>query len=894
MKSKRIYALLIILICIGNMFSSVANAAEVRLMLYEFEQMTGNKLSVSFNVKKTTDESFGFSFTSSDDGVSSGLTYNYTSNAMARLAKSDELVLSKNGNWISPENENIAAAIRVPFQKNTLYNIRAEHIKDDVTPVVNWYLDDEFIGTTSARNSVPLSALSVFGENTEGIEVSDFSVTNSYTEEVGTEDITYKAEFSAEQGINNWYFSEFYKSNVKNLLWNSEKGIWNGINQSPRLSAENMVPELSDVGYTFIVPKNGVVRLKGTITMPYADSQKGDGVSAYICKENKTLFKGDVKYGQDTSYDITFPVKKDEKLYFKISKKANSYFDWVSWFPVVSYTDVKMDEEREEFNYFELTDSGYIPLSSSGESDTYITADGTSTIGRAGFNLANNKKLIRGYTVQKGGRHRVYGDIAVSGSVGMIVDVLKNGESCWKQYIPPNSAQKLDFRMFAEINDSIDVLIEGENGAPVSGTWNFNIINYVGTLFSYMTPNAGFNYTVDKEFALSTKLKEKVGYDGVNIYQIKNDITYPMTQNSSEWTSEIPGNNGYVTPYIVNIGNEADTYIEYTVENAGPLRIEGTFDICESSDGAVVKVYLNDELLWSNRIGGERPVRWDEPFDVSYFLNEINVIAEVKEGDILKFSFDQWRLAENDGIGISDIKLKYVKGDVISKTTKYKLSKSTVIDVADKTLEVEGVRYGIDVFSEDGTIYIGKDDIHMVLGEDSDIVRNGSVIGDTEYLPLQDIVEDNNKNIVMPDEEIAVIYDGLASAFSYPEISETKLLYSGNGIIENNQLSIVDAKGKNAKYLTGGVKYYIKAQADNYIGGDMPFIILVAQYDSENTLIDLTASGDFTVKVGESFILNGNSGTDKVEFTVSDDMDKVKVFMWSDYGKITPIALYEK
>ena len=130
--------------------------------------------------------------------------------------------------------------------------------------------------------------------------------------------------------------------------------------------------------------------------------------------------------------------------------------------------------------------------------------------------------------------------------------------------------------------------------------------------------------------------------------------------------------------------------------------------------------------------------------------------------------------------------------------------------------------------------------------------------------------------------------------YSYPEISEVKFLYEEHDIAENAEVSIVDAKGKKANYLTGGAKYYIKAKAENFVGADMPIIILVAQYDLKDTLIDLTASKNYTVKLGEIFTLNGNSGTEKVEFTVNDDMYKIKVFMWSDYGQIKPIAIYEK
>ena len=111
---------------------------------------------------------------------------------------------------------------------------------------------------------------------------------------------------------------------LKNLLWNSENCLWDGINQSPRLSGENMMPELSDVGYTFIVPKSGVVRLKGTITMPYADCRRGDGVSAYIYKENKMLFK-----------EILYSLLNSSIIFSSSLSKVNTAFLNVLFFSVI-------------------------------------------------------------------------------------------------------------------------------------------------------------------------------------------------------------------------------------------------------------------------------------------------------------------------------------------------------------------------------------------------------------------------------------------------------------------------------------------------------------------------------------------------------------------------------
>ena len=89
----------------------------------------------------------------------------------------------------------------------------------------------------------------------------------------------------------------------------------------------------------------------------------------------------------------------------------------------------------------------------------------------------------------------------------------------------------------------------------------------------------------------------------------------------------------------------------------------------------MTKIYLNGRILWSNRVGSEQSLRWDDKYDEVYFLNNINAMAKVKSGDTLTFVFNKWRDDWNDNVDITDVKLMYVEGDVLSETTKWKLKK---------------------------------------------------------------------------------------------------------------------------------------------------------------------------------------------------------------------------
>ena len=152
---------------------------------------------------------------------------------------------------------------------------------------------------------------------------------------------------------------------------------------------------------------------------------------------------------------------------------------------------------------------------------------------------------------------------------------------------------------------------------------------------------------------------------------------------------------------------ENDVIIEVCAPKDGNIKLSGDFKITGKSDGVLAKVYRNDDLVWSNRVGGERFVRWDEPFDVSYFNNELNAVVSVSAGDKLTFTFNRWRLSNGDTVNFEDISISYVNGEVLSATTKWKLSQCTLKSDVNKEADIKNASaQGLNVYEGEGFLVI--------------------------------------------------------------------------------------------------------------------------------------------------------------------------------------------
>lgn len=583
---------------------------------------------------------------------------------------------------------------------------------------------------------------------------------------------TYQAKFTTEQGVDNWYFMEFGAKPTE-LKFDTAKGQWKKDGTYPYVSAENLLPDVNGAGYIFSVPEKGMVRLRGTASMPYADSTKGNGVKVTVLKGNKELWSADIQYGKSASYDLTVSVKKHDKLSFKVDQKSNNYYDWTLWWPTVEYLGMDYAGQGDEYEYFEKSGTELKALTYDEELEGYKTSDGIGFIGYANFMPSEENTILKRYTVKEDGRYRVYASVSENDirGTGAIFNVYKNGEKVWEQLIIDDEASVLDVRMMAKTGDKIDLEIEKYKYAGYNYfTWESSVSKYVGTLVCDATPSLGYSYGTLSERNLSSMISSVSG-GNMSYYTIKNGVTYPMTYNATNarWES-VASDGGYISNKTVYSGYGADAYIEYVADEDETLKISGNLPVKSASDGLVVKVLKNNNEIWSTRVGGERPVRWDEPFDTSYFAYDMNVVTKVKKGDKISFCFDQWRKAVNDEVDISDIKIESVIGNVLSETTRWKIEKSTIIDVREKYIYKDGKKESIDVLIQDGTTYISKADSYKLFGEESK--RGAMTINNKEYLPLRDISVDNGKNVLWAANRLVIIYDGIPVWFGFSELSE--------------------------------------------------------------------------------------------------------------------------
>ena len=259
-----------------------------------------------------------------------------------------------------------------------------------------------------------------------------------------------------------------------------------------------------------------------------------------------------------------------------------------------------------------------------------------------------------------------------------------------------------------------------------------------------------------------------------------------MNYNSSKsrWESPVKlsgeDTGGYISKTAVNPGVDTDSAIEWTVAKTGTIRLSGNVYAPESNDGVVVDIYKNDKLIWSNRVGGTRLVKWDEPFDVAYVRQEINTVTNVKSGDKIVYIFDQWRNSAKDDVDISDFEIGYVSGNVISDTTEWKIKNSVIIDTQTKRALIGGKTKATDALLLNDTSCISKADAETIFGK---AAADASAINEN-YSGLRRISENLGKNILWTADRLVIIYDDLPTFFGFAEIGEIETALEGGDLFD--------------------------------------------------------------------------------------------------------------
>lgn len=591
------------------------------------------------------------------------------------------------------------------------------------------------------------------------------------------------------QGADNFYYCEFVGDDYKHLVFNSSNNRW--VPESgegyPFITPSLMLPHnTDDGGFVFVAPRKGVISIGGDAKV--TDSCKeGDGVTFSVSKNGVVLWSGAANPTNKIApkADVKVSVRAGDEIHFRCNAGKHNAYDYTVWMPTVSYVDSPYVPEPSKYKYFEFDGENRRELSYN-EDEVYIASDGVAHISYERVMPTAKYSLIQQYTAESYGNYRVTATLSNDNILGggILVTLMKNNEPVWKQLCPESEKSNIDVRMLLEKDDVIDVVVgvaryEGYNLSE----WSCEIEKTFHDPICNASTSVGGSVYEEESFTLGSLVTQTP--QNTRIYSLWYDTPRDMKWDATakRWNSTISGDGGYISETTVHPGTKSDSVIEYTVQKDGLIKIDGSVGVRTDSDGVLTKVYLNGNEIWSNRVGGERSVKWDEEFGTSYFINETGVYAEVKAGDILTFSFGRWKIIQVDETDISQIKIAYVDDKVISKTTAWKLENSSVIDTTYKTVRIGDEVKAADVLINNGTTYATADTLKL-FGV-SEFGDTAVVLNDKEYYPLRKAVEASGNNVTWAADRYVIVYDGIPVRFGWQELSEIAIsVKRGGGKLE--------------------------------------------------------------------------------------------------------------
>lgn len=858
---------------------TIVLAAERRNDIIWINGKSDDVTVINLNVYKTRIESFGLEFTSpkSTEDPQNFTSGNYFAQGMIRLTRNDEFVFRTNGGWISSDQESEGGLIKEAFSRDEWHCIKVEFNRAEKT--IGWYLDGSLLGTTPTKNDVPMNAISVFCDSVinDGLKIIA-SEESTDRESSAAATATYKYTYRNVQGKNNWYFCEFGEYSEREMAYRD--GQWRAADSVGYIGRGVMHPgEKSDTGVKYIAHKNGVVRLKGGVRIKEADGAKGDGVVGEIYLGSKPVWCGNATYGNDAEYNITLSIKQGDAISFRINKNKSVSYDWTDWAPTVDYIDVKYYPAPENCIYYQRFGVGSVRenLTYNNSTERY-EGDGGYFDGRE-VSLNAGYTLGKSYTVFTNGRYRLNGMVTNDNAEDVIVRVQKDDEVIWSQMIPSGESGKIDIRAYLTSGDALSAEVLNDNPSE-SETVRFDVgvEKIPGTAFCSASTSQGFGYNASEEYSLGDLIGTRQGENGMKYYFIYRDKKHEMEYNADNQRWENTGDSGgYISKTAAYPGAYTETVMEWSAQKDGTLRIDGDMHIADSGDGTLCRIYKNDEVIWTNRVGGERLVRWDEPYDTSYFSNNINVVTPLNRGDKITFLFNQWRLADNDYADFSNVKLSYISGEILSETTKWKLKSDVVFDTENKRVYKDKVFQTADIYSDGGEVYISKDTVNKIFGT--------NIESNSGYITLFDAVSESGKNVVIQN-ELAVVYGGLPMKYGYAELSELNAML--NPTVDSDppiKYGVTDTDGKDiTQSVKANKQYYLKLNAENYMGESYNARVMLCEYTADGVLTGVRDITEFEMRVGTKYSTDREIG-----FVTDNGGGYIRIYVWNEANN-NPLA----
>ena len=471
----------------------------------------------------------------------------------------------------------------------------------------------------------------------------------------------------------------------------------------------------------------------------------------------------------------------------------------IDWIAFSNNTDTSLKVNFEGMTFFQKNDKEMTELSYNDESECFEATDGIATISDKGVMPSEKYSMVQRYTIPTDGKYRVRSTIYPKDTKGGgdIVRIYKNGEIIREQLCPSGEKSGLDVRVLCQKNDTLDIEVSvneyvGYNYAE----WNLKISRVPHVVLENTTSTTvGKSYGVLSEKSLAEFVGENKP-DNVDIYLISYNNKIPMEYDTSkscwktnqkydktsmprppelrgdyeEWKSrtQLEERSTVSGKSVVSSNSPisgSETFIDIVMEKDATLVVDGEFNVINSTDGELIKLYLNREMLWTNRNGGEVSIRFDEPYDTKFFINNIHYAVNVKKGDTLSFGFSRWRKTySGESIDISDIKIKEVVGEVLSVTTKWKLNNSIVVDTINKSVFTDGKKLPVNIYIDNYTTYISTKDIKEIFATDVE----------GEFVPLREYAEGIGNTVVWAADRYVIIHKGIPGMYTLNELSEIK------------------------------------------------------------------------------------------------------------------------
>ncbi|MBE6558063.1 MAG: hypothetical protein E7661_03510 [Ruminococcaceae bacterium] len=151
----------------------------------------------------------------------------------------------------------------------------------------------------------------------------------------------FPGDFSAEQGVKNWYYASCKRGKLTNMTFDAANGRWQGEGDFNLIMNGAMHPDNADTALVFKAPTGGEITCEFSLSMA---SGEGDGVNFYILHNGEEIKIGDARndgilitYDAPADGTITLTVAEGDEIAFVINKNKTTAYDSTGISVIVEY-----------------------------------------------------------------------------------------------------------------------------------------------------------------------------------------------------------------------------------------------------------------------------------------------------------------------------------------------------------------------------------------------------------------------------------------------------------------------------------------------------------------------------------------------------------------------------